>query len=82
MSKCGSCRYFIGGGDWNLCCSKDYYLHYEDSPACDKYDPLEIRTCYCPICDNHFEIRSNDSQGNCPACGHHVVLHGLEVDDD
>lgn len=36
---------------------------------------LELRTCYCPICDKHFEVRSNDSMGHCPDCGHHVVLH-------
>jgi DNA-directed RNA polymerase subunit RPC12/RpoP len=45
-----------------------------------KYEPLELCTCYCPICDKHFEVRSNDSMGNCPDCGHHVVLHE-EVSD-
>lgn len=40
---------------------------------------LELRTCYCPICDKHFEVRSNDSMGDCPDCGHHVVLHMPEV---
>lgn len=38
----------------------------------------ELRTCYCPICDKHFEVRSNDSGGSCPDCGHHVVLHKEE----
>lgn len=52
-------------------------------PFCSKCgahmdETLEIRTCYCPICDKHFEVRSNDSMGNCPDCGHHVVLHRLE----
>lgn len=42
--------------------------------ACMDED-LEVRTCYCPICDKHFEIHSNDSMGSCPVCGHHVVLH-------
>jgi DNA-directed RNA polymerase subunit RPC12/RpoP len=41
----------------------------------------ELRTCYCPICDKHFEVRSNDSMGNCPDCGHHVVLHREGEDD-
>lgn len=36
---------------------------------------FELRTCYCPICDKHFEVRSNDSMGDCAECGHHVVLH-------
>lgn len=39
---------------------------------------LELRTCYCPLCDKHFGILSDDSMGNCPECGHHVVLHGKE----
>lgn len=37
-------------------------------------EAFELRTCYCPICDKHFEVRSNDSMGDCPDCGHHVVL--------
>lgn len=41
-------------------------------------EKLELRTCYCPICDKHFKVRSNDSGGSCPDCGHHVVLHRLE----
>lgn len=46
-------------------------------PECGAHmdENLEIRTCYCPICDKHFEVRSNDSMGSCPDCGHHVVLH-------
>ena len=39
---------------------------------------VQWRTCYCPICDKHFGIVSNDSMGNCPECGHHVVLHRKE----
>lgn len=39
--KCGSCRYFIGGCDWGLCCQIDYGLHYEASEACQDYEPKE-----------------------------------------
>lgn len=39
--KCGTCQHFIGGGDWGLCCTKDYYLHYEYSDSCDKYEPKD-----------------------------------------
>lgn len=39
--KCGSCRHFIGGGDWGLCCQIDYGLHYEDSEACQDYEQME-----------------------------------------
>ena len=42
---CNDCQYFIGGGDWDLCCKnppKDqvgYYgfLCYEDTPACENF---------------------------------------------
>ena len=65
-----------------------------EEPACDlmKADALELlkeldskyrtaaelRTCYCPVCDKHFKVRSNDSAGNCPDCGHRVVLRVKE----
>lgn len=41
--KCGTCKHFIGGGDWNLCCDlhhPDYpcgFLCYEDTVACKDY---------------------------------------------
>lgn len=38
---CGSCKHYIGGGDWNLCCSKQYDLCYETTPACDMYEYSE-----------------------------------------
>lgn len=44
-------------------------------------ETLELRTCYCPMCDKHFRVRSNASSGNCPDCGHHVVLRCEEVAD-
>ena len=45
-------------------------------------EDLELRTCYCPLCDKHFEVRSNDSMGDCPDCGHHVVLRIVEVSNE
>ena len=44
-------------------------------------EAFELRTCYCPVCDKHFEVRSNDSSGVCPDCGHHVVLRKVEVEE-
>ena len=41
MHKCGECEFFRDGGDWGLCCTKDYWLHYEDSDACEKFEPKE-----------------------------------------
>ena len=50
---CYQCKHFIGGGDWNLCCSinhptpkekeqgLDFYwghLCYEDTEACDMFE--------------------------------------------
>lgn len=41
--RCGTCKHFIGGGDWNLCCDlphPDYpcgFLCYEDTVACKDY---------------------------------------------
>ena len=32
---CGSCRHYIGGGDWNLCCDLMYDLCYRDTVGCD-----------------------------------------------
>lgn len=52
MSKCGECTKYIGGGDWDLCCKEKHegyprgFLCYEDTDACEKFDPLE-----CAICD-------------------------------
>lgn len=53
MSKyCGTCRHYMGGGDWNLCCDIPHptkaerekgltfyfgHLCYEDTLACDEY---------------------------------------------
>ena len=56
MNKCGTCKYYIGGGDWNLCCSASHptpkekeegitfifgHLCYKDTNACDIYEPKE-----------------------------------------
>jgi hypothetical protein len=43
---CKDCGNFLGGGDWNLCCSKPParakeswcgFLCYEDTEACENY---------------------------------------------
>jgi RNA polymerase subunit RPABC4/transcription elongation factor Spt4 len=47
---CKDCKYFIGGGDWDLCCSmppasaKDSwcgFLCYEDTEACENFKAKE-----------------------------------------
>lgn len=50
-------------------------------PHCGAHMDEELRTGYCPLCDKHFEIRSNESHGHCPDCGHHVVLRIEEASD-
>lgn len=40
---CGSCKHYIGSGDWNLCCDKMYDLCYERTPACDMYEYSEAK---------------------------------------
>lgn len=42
---CETCKNFIGGGDWGLCCKNPPksqiswcgFLCYEDTPACENY---------------------------------------------
>ena len=43
---CGTCKHFIGGGDWDLCCDLPHpgytygFLCYEDTLACDDYEEM------------------------------------------
>ena len=54
MNKCGTCEHYIGGGDWNLCCTIKHptpkeqengmtfifgHLCYKNTDACDMYEP-------------------------------------------
>ena len=44
---CGDCKKFIGGGDWNLCCTEKHegypfgFLCYENTRACEKFAEKE-----------------------------------------
>ena len=35
---CGNCKYFIGGGDFGLCCTLKYDLTYEYSKICGDFE--------------------------------------------
>lgn len=41
---CGTCKHYIGGGDWNLCCDLKHegypcgFLCYSYTEACEKYE--------------------------------------------
>jgi RNA polymerase subunit RPABC4/transcription elongation factor Spt4 len=46
MKTCKDCKYFMGMGDWNLCCSNPParakeswcgFLCYEDTEACENF---------------------------------------------
>jgi len=52
---CVSCKHFIGGGDWNLCCDLKYDLCYEHTLACQKYEFGADRGAYCQNC-RYYEI--------------------------
>lgn len=36
-ATCGSCKHYIGGGDWNLCCDLKYDLCYRFDEVCENY---------------------------------------------
>lgn len=44
---CGTCRFFTGLGDWDICCSKPHpdvslgFLCYENTSACYMWEPKE-----------------------------------------
>lgn len=60
---CGSCRYFIGAGDFNLCCEKHSWLCYRDSEACELYEYSEekVRQLEEPCEYDNYPIPPYDS---------------------
>lgn len=41
QKTCSECRFFLGCGDWDLCCAlqKRRLLCYGDSTACEGFEP-------------------------------------------
>lgn len=37
---CSTCKNFIGGGDWDLCCSIKHELCYKNTPKCENYEKI------------------------------------------
>lgn len=35
---CGNCKHYIGGGDFELCCTQFPELYYEDTPSCNFWE--------------------------------------------
>lgn len=51
--------------------------------VCTKHlSEVELKTGYCPNCDKTIEIHSDSSMCSCPVCGHHIVLHGANKEDN
>ena len=78
MIVCGQCKYYLGGGDWNLCCSKKYDLVHEDSEICELFDK-QTECCNvsalvygfrCSIC-GYFQMTPKKLE-YCPNCYNEV----------
>ena len=39
---------------------------------------MDIRTVYCPMCDNHMYVEDYTSIGHCPICNHHINPQHLD----
>ena len=42
QKTCKDCKYFLGMGDWDLCCSKKSGLCYENTVVCELFAPEEL----------------------------------------
>lgn len=78
MNKtCGECENYIGMGDWDLCCKEEHdpsefpfgHLCYEDTPACDKFKPIENG---CTGCIYENADGSTVAISNCVCCSRNV----------
>lgn len=75
MKTCKDCKYFIGAGDWNLCCSnppagaKDSwcgFLCYEDTEACENfYATLELGWTACKDCTYFEDCETKEDRDGC-----------------
>ena len=57
VKTCGSCKFFMGGGDLNVCCTIKPDLYYENTLACNLYEELRP----CTACEQYSEC----SESNC-----------------
>ena len=65
MNTCKDCKYFMGMGDWDLCCSKPParakdswcgFLCYEDTGACENFKEKEEAEVMLPEVWNDTEL--------------------------
>lgn len=38
QKTCGNCKHYMGGGDFELCCTQFPELYYEDTPSCNSWE--------------------------------------------
>lgn len=80
MNKCGTCKYFTGAGDWDLCCMKDKRrLCYEYYDACDEFEEKPVKHTYHVAMDGHVIARYNDKAGIHPVYA--ISLMGQELSE-
>lgn len=53
---CGHCKHFIGGGDWNLCCTEQPYLCYAETAACRAFKERKVENMIDPRNDDFGAI--------------------------
>lgn len=72
-SSCENCKSFLGA---DLPSGKPPCAHcHVIEQMKQKWMPKEG---YCPICDKIFTTYSDSSSCDCPTCGHHISLHGID----
>lgn len=74
-SVCECCDLHFNCGRPEEDVTEEYCLEHILRWLAQEVGPGELRTGYCPLCDKDIKVRSNDSMGHCPDCGHDVVLH-------
>lgn len=58
MHECGTCKYFLGCGDWCLCCEIHPWLCYSNDTACDDWVRREEKGLakeYIKILDKYYK---------------------------
>lgn len=80
MNKCGTCKYYTGAGDWDLCCMKSKRrLCYRNDDACEEYEENPIKHIYYVVMDGQVIASLNDKIGIHP--GYAISLMGQELSE-
>ena len=80
MDKCGTCKHYIGAGDWDLCCGINMRrLTYGYDDACEKYESNPIKHRYWVAMDGQVIAIHNDTVGIHPVYA--ISLMGQELSE-